>query len=229
MERTHAPAHGAPGRAERYQIPNRGGDALPAALLGLQRSAGNAATARVLQRAPHHTRFAPAAGRPAITDKFRTDHIGEDWEDAISQHADRGTYTWNTFVKMTDAEARTEIADYLYGLHKDAPVESWGSLEFETNSLYLCFETTLLDNDAARYQVRRVWAKVNVSAWWMPKAGASGAFQMGHMDGIAAVPPGVPDETWVVQRRPDGSWAEVQGANGGDGGDGGEMDMDVAV
>jgi hypothetical protein len=155
---------------------------IPAAVLALQRSAGNAATARLLQRAPHHTGYAPAA-RDAIAPEFRTNHIGRDEDDAINQHANRGTYTTNTFVDMTDDDAAEEIFRYLSGLPVSTDISNWDGFTFVTQSGYWCYETTLVDNNTGAYRVRKVFATVRVRAWWNQQLGV---FRIGHMYGIAA-------------------------------------------
>jgi len=157
--------------------------ALAAAVLGLQRSVGNAATARLLQRAPAHTVYAPEP-RHAIATQFRTNHIGRDERHAIDQHASRGTLTTtNTFVAMTNADAAEEIRRCLLALPASADISSWDRLDFTTQFGYWCYATTLLDNATGRYRVRKVFATVRVQAWWNE---GKQAFEMGHMHGIGA-------------------------------------------
>jgi hypothetical protein len=155
----------------------------PAAVLHLQRSAGNAATARLLQRAPHHTQYAPAAGH-AIAPQFRTNHIRTDERHAIDQHANRGTLTvTNTFVDMSNEDAADEIRHYLHALPAHQDISSWNNIDFVTYSAYWCYETTLLDNNTGLYEVCKVYATLRVQAWWDQ---GRGVFVMGHMHGIAA-------------------------------------------
>ena len=154
---------------------------ITAAVLDLQRSAGNAATARLLQRAPHHTQYAPPATH-AIAPQFRTNHIGANWQDAINQHANRGTYGTNTFVTMADDDAREEIRRYLHALPRNEDISGWDQFTFVTQSGYWCYETTLVDNDAGTYQVREVYARARLTAWWNQQRGE---FRIGHMGGVA--------------------------------------------
>jgi hypothetical protein len=158
----------------------------PAAVLALQRSAGNAATARLLQRSPRHTGHAPRAS-DAIASQFRTNHNGRDERHAIDQHANRGTLTsTNTFVDMTNEDAADEIRHYLERLRDTEDISSWESFDFVTHSGYWCYETTLLDNGTGRYRIRKVFATVRVQAWWIESLGV---FVLGHMFGLGAADP----------------------------------------
>ena len=158
---------------------------IPAAVLDLQRSAGNAATARLLQRAREHTQYAPLATQ-AIAPKFRDDHFGETWEDAVAQHGRRGTYATNTVVNMTGDDAHKEIFNYLNALHWDVDISAWTEFNFVTRDTYWCIETTLLDNDMGLYRVREVLATVGLTAWWNQQRGV---FWIGHMSGVVAAKP----------------------------------------
>ena len=58
----------------------------------------------------------------AIAPKFRADHFGENWQDAVAQHGRRGTYATNTIVNMTGDDAHKEIFNYLNALHRDEDI-----------------------------------------------------------------------------------------------------------
>jgi hypothetical protein len=167
--------------SDRDCAPQRAG-ALPAAILALQRTAGNAATAALLQRTRTDAQtYAPAPGK-AIDAGFRTNHIGTDEYAAVDKHADRGTHTTtNTYVAMTNEDAADEIALYLERLPASSGVASWDRFDFVTDQGYWCFETVLIDNATGVYEVRKCFATVSLQAWWVE---GLGVFALGHMHGL---------------------------------------------
>jgi hypothetical protein len=164
----------------------------PAAVLALQRSAGNTATTRLLQRAPEHRAYAPAA-RDAISTRFRTNHIGASAKDAVAQHANRGMQETNTFVDMSDADAASEIRHFLDQLPVGEDIDDWKWFDFTTHSGYWCYETTLTDNATGEFEVREVFAKLELRAWWNA---SQGKFWIGHMYGLTGPDPS--SELWTT-------------------------------
>lgn len=163
-------------------------------LIGLQRSAGNAAVSRLLaRRALQRTMveanaYTPAPG-PALHPTFRMHHttaVGQAQlhHAAIQAHVARAQNQPNTVLQFTPADAQSEIHAYLARLDEaeSAALLNLTHIDFETRTPYPWVETDWNEGDPR--VVRSGVGRASLSMQWVDQGNGNGYFQIYHFEGV---------------------------------------------